>query len=308
MGLTLVPAPKLHSDSDPTLAATAADWLNSIRGTVRPQTWSHYAKHLRRYWLPVLGDVPITALTRRRIRDAMGVLLITYAPQTVAVSHSILRMVLSFAVDDELLEQNVAIGLARRLHRPIRRRTTCDLQQLNLFLATAATVAPREYPIFVALASSGLRIGEVLGLRVEDLEREQPILHIRRTIHPGGVEGEPKTRKSRRQVRLSPEAATILRTIRVGESGWLFPGRDPKKPIAATTVGKLTMRIAMRAGLPPMTPRSFRRSYAAVMKTHGAPVAWVSTQLGHASVQVTEGFYLDGSAPPPIPDLVLGRR
>ena len=161
MGLTL--APKLHSDSDPTLTQVADDWLASIRGTVRPQTWQHYEKHLRRYWRPLLGDVPLTQLTRRRIRETMSELLVRLAPQTVAVAHSILRMVLSFAVDDELLEQNVAIGLARRLHRPIKRRTTCDLQQLNLFLQTAATVAPREYPIFVALASSGLGSAKCSG-------------------------------------------------------------------------------------------------------------------------------------------------
>lgn len=166
MGLTL--APKLTPA--PTLADVAAEWLAAIRGTVRPQTWQHYQGHLTRYWLPELGAVPLARITRRDIRQAMSALLERpLAPQTVAVAHSILHMVLAFAVDDELIDTNVATGLARRLHRPMRRRTTLDIRQLNLFLTTAAQVAPQQYPLFVALASGGLRIGEVLGLRAEDI-------------------------------------------------------------------------------------------------------------------------------------------
>jgi integrase len=294
---------------EPTLAAVAEEWLAAIRGTVRPHTLTHYRGHLARYWLPLLGDVPVAELTRRRIREAMSALLERpLAPQTVAVAHSILHMVLAFAVDDELLEVNVATGLARRLHRPLRRRTTLDIRQLNLFLETAAKVAPREYPLFVALASGGLRIGEVLGLRAEDVALDQPVLHIRRNIRMGGIEGEPKTGKSRRSVRLTENAASVLREVRVGETGWLFPGRNPAKPISYTTIATLTMRIAMRAGLPPLTPKTFRRSFAAVMKRAGVGVTWVCDQLGHSSVKVTERFYIDGTPPPPVPDILLARR
>ena len=299
-------APRLTPE--PTLAVVAEEWLAAIRGTIRPQTWTHYRGHLDRYWLPELGTVPLTELTRRRVREAMSLLLTRLAPQTVAVAHSILRMVLAFAVDDELIAVNVAVGLARRLHRPVRRRTTFDIQQLNLFLQVAERVAPREYPLFVALAAGGLRIGEVLGLRGEDIARDVPIVYVRRNIRSGGVEGEPKTQRSRRQVRVTEGAATILRDVRVGESGWLFPGRDPRKPIGLTTIGKLTRRIAMRAGLPAMSPKSFRRSYAAALKNAGVGVTYVSAQLGHASIETTEQFYIDGTPPPPCPELLIGRR
>jgi integrase len=306
MALTLVPAPRFTPE--PTLAAVAEEWLAAIRGTVRPQTWQHYQGHLTRYWLPELGTVPLPQLTRRDVRQAMSLLLERpLAPQTVAVAHSILHMVLAFAVDDELIDTNVATGLARRLHRPMRRRTTLDVRQLNLFLETAAKVAPQEYPLFVALASGGLRIGEVLGLRAEDIALDQPVLHVRRNIRAGGIEGETKTAKSRRKVRLTENAANVLREIRVGETGWLFPGRNPAKPISYTNIAQLTNRIAMRAGLPPMTPKTFRRSFAAVMKSAGVGVTWVCDQLGHSSVKVTERFYIDGTPAPPPPDILVAR-
>src|SRR5690606_6071980 len=118
------------------------------------------------------------------------------------------------------------------------------------------------------------RVGEAIGLRAEDVALDQPVLHVRRTIRSGGREGDPKTTKSRRKVRVTEPAATLLREVRVGETGWLFPGRNPAKPISYTNVAKLTSRIAMRAGLPDMTPKTFRRSAAAVWRSHGASTEW----------------------------------
>lgn len=292
--------PNLKTDT-PSLAAYAEHWLDAIRGTVREHTWTHYKGHLCRYWLPLLGGYRVDQLTRRMIRDAMSHLLEKpLAPQTVAVAHSILHMVLALAVDEELVSVNVASGLARRLHRPVRKRTTLDVRQLNLFLSTAAKVAPYQYPLFVALAAGGLRVGEAIGLRAEDVSLDQPVLHVRRTIRSGGREGDPKTTKSRRKVRLTEPAANVLREIRVGETGWLFPGRNPQKPISYTNVSKLVTRIAMRAGLPEISPKTFRRSAAAAWRSYGASTEWAASQLGHSSVKVTEGFYLDGAPPPPL--------
>jgi integrase len=299
---TMHPAPLCTPT--PTLAAYAEQWLQAIRGTVRPQTWTHYKGHLCRYWLPELGSVRLDRLTRRQIRTVMSGLLERLAPQTVAVAHSILHMVLALAVEDEVLTVNVASGLARRLHRPVRARTSLEVRQLNLFLETAAKVAPHQYPLFVALAAGGLRVGEVLGLRAEDVSLEQPVVHVQRNIRAGGIAGEPKTARSRRRVRLTENAARVLRDIRVGETGWLFPGRNPAKPLSYSTVSLLTARIALRAGLPPMTPKTFRRSFAAVMKAHGVNVTWVADQLGHSSTRVTERFYIDGTPAPPPPDLI----
>lgn len=296
------------SHQSPTLAAYAEHWLDAIRGTVREHTRSHYRGHLVRYWCPLLGGVPIDQITRRMIRDAMTTLLERpLAPQTVATAHSILRMILALAVDDELVSANVAIGLARKLHRPVRPRTTLDVRQLNLFLATAAKVAPYQYPLFVALAAGGLRVGEAIGLRAEDVALDQPVVHVQRTIRAGGKANDPKTKRSRRKVRLTENAVSVLREIRVGETGWLFPGRNPAKPISYTNVSKLTHRIAMRAGLPEMTPKTFRRSAAAVWRSHGVATEWTAAQLGHSSVKVTEAFYLDTAPPPPMAVVVEHR-
>jgi integrase len=292
----------------PTLAAYAEQWLIAIRGTVREQTWSHYRGHLTRYWIPLLGRHRLDTITRRQIREALAQLMERIAPQTAAVAHSILHMVFAMALEDEIVPMNVATGLARRLHRPVRPRTSLDVRQLNLFLHTAAKVAPQEYPLFVALAAGGLRVGEVLGLRAEDVALDKPIVHVRRTIRAGGREGEPKTQSSRRKVRLTENAANVLRGIRVGETGWLFPGRNPEKPISYTNVSKLTDRIAMRAGLPKITPKTFRRSVAAVWRSAGVSLESTAAQLGHASQRTTERFYIDGAEPPPMEQLMGGGR
>lgn len=279
---------------DLTLAAYAERWLHAIRGTVREHTRTNYGHVLRRYILPTLGGVPLTALHRSAVRDCLAALLAQgLAPQTVGGAHATLHMVLNAALDDELVAVNVSRGLARRLHRSVRPRTTLDVRQLELFLETAETVTPKRYPLFVSLAAGGLRVGEAIGLRPEDIDRDEPVIHVRRTIHAGGRAGPTKSGKPRR-VLVTETAADILRRVTAGESGWLFPARRGPRPVSAQHVQHLTAQIAAAAGLPPVTPRTFRRSYAAALRTIGGSVAFTADQLGHQSEATTRTFYLDG--------------
>jgi integrase len=288
-----VPAP--ISTPIPTLAAYTVTWLAAIHGTVRPQTHRNYANVLRRYVLPTLGAIPLDALSRRDVRDCLATQLAAgRAPQTVAGAHAVLHMLLNFAIDDELVVQNVSRGLARRLHRSVRPRTTLDVRQLELFLATAAVVTPKQYPLFVGLAAGGLRIGEAIGLRPEDIERDAPVIHVRRTIHAGGHPGPTKSGRTRRVLVTEP-AAAILRAVPSGPTGWLFPARRGPRPVSAQHIQNLTAKVAAVAGLPAITPKTFRRSYASAIRTIGASVAFTADQLGHLTESTTRQFYLDGA-------------
>ena len=178
------------------------------------------------------------------------------------------------------------------------------MRQLELFLATAQTTAPAQYPLFVALAAGGLRVGEAIGLRADDLDPAAPVVTVRRTIRHGARASLPKSGKAR-AVRVTETAAEILRAIPASESGWLFPGRKREQPVSYTVVRNLTARIAREAGLPALTPKAFRRSYAAVLQQHGAPLAWIAQQFGHSSQQTTERSYTDGVAVP-VPEVLRG--
>ena len=280
-----------------TVSAFAAHWLATIRAAVRPQTLIGYRSIVRRMLVPALGDVPLAALTRTHVRAWLGDLLAAgRAPQTVARAHSVLTIMLNIAIDDGVITTNVAHGLARRLRRSVRPRTVLDLAQLDLFLDHARDIAgPRRYPLFVALAAGGLRVGEAAALRPEDIDPARPLITVQRNLIAGGRIGPTKSGRTR-TVMVTAAAAAILRELPPHRSGWCFPARRGPMPVSAEHVRKLTRQIAATAGLPStVTPRTFRRSYAQALRTIGASVAFVADQCGHASTATTEKFYLDGA-------------
>src|SRR4029077_13857112 len=167
--------------------------------------------------LPSLGPVPLAQLTRHDVRACLATLTERLAPLTVRAAHAVLHACLNAAVDDELVPGNVSARLARKLHHSIRPRPALNLGQLELFLATAKTTAPLQYPLFVALAAGGLRVGEAIGLRAEDLDPAAPVVPARRTIRHGARASPPKSGKAR-AVRVTEVAAGILRAVPVGQN------------------------------------------------------------------------------------------
>lgn len=297
--------PKPASDSCPTLHAYAAVWLANLTGSVRPQTLTGYRVIVTR-WLPKLADVPLDQLTRASVRTWLAELLTAgLAPQTVGRAHSVLHALLNVALDDGLIAVNVSQGLARRLHRSVRPRTTLDLAQLDLFLDAARPIAgPRRWPLFVALCAGGLRVGEACALRPEDVHPVDAVLRIERNVRSGGHIGPPKSGRPRTVI-ITATAADILRDVPRHRSGWLFPARRGPHPVSAEHVRKLTRAIAIAAGLPAtVSPRTFRRSYAAVMKRAGVSVAFTADQFGHASEATTRTFYLDGAPRAEVPAIL----
>lgn len=295
--LTVAPQPL----AAPTLAAYAEHWLHAIRGTVREQSRDRYAYRLRRYVLPTLGHLPLVELRRAHVRDCLATLAATLAPHTVRAAHAVLHLVLNAAIDDERITVNVSARLARKLHHAKRAKPVLDVRQLDLFLDTVRTEAPQEYPLFVAMAAGGLRVGEAIGLRAGDVHPHDPLIAVRRTVLSGGIVG-PTKGGTPRHVRVTPAAAAILRHVQPGESGWLFPARKGPKPISYTTVKKITRTVAKQAGLPAISPKAFRRSYGHVLTEAGASLAWLRDQYGHADEKTTARYYTDG-AKPPVPNL-----
>lgn len=289
----------------PTLAAYAEHWLHAIRGTVAEQTWRGYRTVVRAIRASAIAEVPLAELRAAHIREWLAALqLAGKAPQTAARFHAVLTVLVNVAVEDGHLVANVARGLARKLHRPVRPRTNLDLGQLELFLDLAETRAPSLYPLTVALAAGGLRIGEAIALRAEDIHPTEPQVHIRRSVRSGGIEGPTKSKRARVVV-LTPDAAAILRAVKPNAAGWLFPGKNPARPISAETVRKYVKLLAAESGfVAPVSPKTFRRSYAHVMKRAGVDKSFLGEQFGHASERTLERYYLDGSRRGPIPELL----
>lgn len=194
-------------------------WMPHKRRRVRETTAYRYAWFIDRYIQPAIGDIPLRRLRADHLDTLYQQLATTggrngtgLAPKTIAEVHMVCRAALDDAATRELVGRNVAHhtrGRRRPDPRPIARSWTAA--ELSTFLCAAQT--QRLYPALHLAAHTGMRRGEVVGLKWGDLDQERSRLSITRTLQCVGgqpVEFGVKTRTSRRAVELDRHTVELL--------------------------------------------------------------------------------------------------
>jgi len=283
-------------------------WLPRKRRQVRATTAYRYAWFVDRYIIPTVGDVPLRRLRLDHLETFYADLAATggrqgtgLAPKTVREVHMIIRAALDLAVRREVVGQNVA---ARAHLRPTRAgnavaRTWTDAE-LARFLDAARP--HRLYPALHLAAHTGMRRGEIVGLKWCDLDIAQRRLAISRTLQCVGgqpVEFGVKTRTSRRSVELDPGTVTLLSRWRrrlhrdgmpAGIDDWMFCNTAGRY-LNPQSISQLFDRIVTGAGLPRVRFHDLRHTHASLLIASGEGVKVVSERLGHAHPAFTMHTY-----------------
>jgi integrase len=159
--------------------------------------------------------------------------------------------------------------------------------------------------LYVLAVTAGLRQGELLGLKWEDVDLDHGILHVKRTIKDGKpVYGTPKTAKGRRSVKLTAKAVEALekhRERQIEERKQLVKLRRACDLVFPTRVGTPISRHNLvtrsfkpplvRAGLPDIRFHDLRHTCATLMLVVGTNPKVVQEMLGHANVSITLDTY-----------------
>lgn len=183
--------------------------------------------------------------------------------------------------------------------------------QLGGFLELARTSEPRFYPLVRLAALTGMRRGEVAGLRWQDVGLDAGHLAVRHTItaiddpNQGGMKlvyGEPKSGKGRR-VDLDQDTVALLRSWKAQKAqdqlamGGAWPAhgqvftREDGAVFHPDTASAVFDRLVKASGLPRITFHGLRHTHATILLANGVPVKVVSERLGHATVQITLDTY-----------------
>ncbi len=291
-----------------TLKDFAEDWLKtSVALHLKPATQENYRVAMRRHWLPALGSLPLAALTRERIKTVMAEKLSKkeLKPSSLRTALIPLTSCLNAALEAGLITSNPATRLGRFTRQPgaseVHTIDPFTADELTTLLTTAEQQMPEHYPLILLLARTGVRIGEALALKREDLDFPQRLLWVRRTWGRREI-GTPKTGKARR-VDMSQQLERVLQahlTLRDAEavvagrdSEWLFPtldGRD--KPMPPLEFYKAVWWLLLRRSeLRYRKPHALRHTYASLLIQNGESLAYVRDQLGHSSIRMTVDTY-----------------
>jgi len=285
-----------------TLAEYLDRWLNGPVKTknLKPITYEQYQRQVRVHIVPSLGQVKLRSLNPELVQDLYDSKIAAgLKPASVRYIHTVLHNALEHAHKRRLIPENVASKTDPPKVRPPEIQPL-DAEQTRKLLDAAHTEP--QGSLYVVAVTSGLRIGELLALRWTDVDLEQGVMRVSRTLSraKGGPRfTTPKNGKGR-PVTLTREAIEALRSHRKDQNevrlklGTLWEDNDL---IFASEMGRSLTRdfvdrrsykpLLKRAGLPEKRLHDLRHTCATLLLGQGVHPTLVQKLLGHASVVMT---------------------
>lgn len=275
-----------------------------VAHTLRPKTQETYNIFISRYFIPVLGKVRLTTLRPDHLQNLYSEKLTGgYSRRTVGYIHAVIHKALSHAVKWGLVVRNVAdaVDVPRSAKKPPMLLTQ---GQAKTFLN--AMKGKPLYALYVTAISTGMRKGEILGLRWADVNLEAGIIHINQVAlsvyKQGTILSEPKTEKSRRSIDLPIITVEALRqhkieqdAIRASRQRWadndlVFPTKNGT-PIGSRNIYMYFQEALEKSGLPKVTFHSLRHLHSTLLLVAGIHPKIVQERLGHSRIDITMDIY-----------------
>jgi integrase len=252
----------------------------------KPSTIAGYEAALRMRVLPALGDRQLDTVERRDLRLLVEDLLdVGLDPSSVRNTLMPLRVILRRAVEDGELAVNPATGLLLPAVRGRRDRVASPEEVRRLL----AALPDLDRALWATAFYAGLRRGELMALRREDVDLERRLLRVERSYdEKAHAFVEPKSRAGRRVVPVVQPLAAHLAGRRPGELVFASPRGAP---FCGSTVWRRARAAWRVAGLEPIGLHEARHTYASTLIAAGVDAKTVATYMGHASVQTTYDLY-----------------
>ena len=289
---------------------TVSSWVKTwyevyAEPRIRPNTKAYYTNYIENHIIPGIGDVPLDKLTTIQIQRFYNNLQksgrvqrknfpplkdASLSPRVVRGVHTLLHNCLEQAVAERLILTNPAQG-CKLPQLEKKEMKILPQEKIGMYLAEAERRG--LLAAFYLELTTGLRRGELLGLKWTDVDLDRGVLKIQRAISRQNgkvVEAPLKTKNAYRTLPLSADAIDVLMQQRrkTGNSEWVFPS-PTGGPMSPDSVLHMLHRVLKRAGLPKVRFHDLRHTFATLALQNGVDIKTVSGMLGHFSA----GFTLD---------------
>ena len=297
------------------------NWLeNYAKPNVRPRTYEKYSSTLKAYILPTFENVLLNELTAADLQKHLNRLLETGRADGTGLSSSTVRgtrRYLSMCIDDAVKSGLVSSNVVRLTKTPkLSKKEIAVLskEEIARLIDTAKEIKNPfmsvVMPQIISLTiHTGMRQGEVFGLKWDDIDFEKSCLFIRRSlahvIGKGAVFQAPKTKNSVRRILLMPEDVKNLRAYKKWqenyseELGDLFAGHDLVftgpfgEPMSPTNFSRRYFKPLLKKCniSSDFTFHGLRHTHATLLLRQGVNPKIVQERLGHSSIKVTMDTY-----------------
>ena len=291
-------------ETNETLAEFMTNWLTNKKNQVRPGTWKSYAWLINTHLIPHLGKVKISQLKPRHLNDLYNQkLLNTISANSIKKLHGLVKDALDEGIGFGDISRNVANTVTPPRVRKVKFEVWNEVQ-LKLFLEAAKS--SRFYVVFELAASTGMRIGEILGLRWRDVDLEAGQASIRQAYtkaHSGYEFHEPKTSSGERSVALFPDTVKLL--LEHKESQEVEKEKNKAfyndhglviqthigTPVSPRNLSREYYKILSKMDIPKIRFHDLRHTHATLLLKRGVHAKIVQERLGHSSITITLDTY-----------------
>ncbi|MGX7203101.1 hypothetical protein BCR22_11785 [Enterococcus plantarum] len=290
----------LNSNYTGTLQQWGVFWLSNVKEKVKLSTYTSYRNKLHQHIFPEIGQIQLRNISAQHIEYLVIQLEANLSKSSIRVTLQVLKTCLKEAVKQGILFENPfnKVKIPAPTSKKVRSLSIDEENRLQRYCRNH----PKGLPILLAL-QTGLRIGEICGLKWEDIDFCDNVLHISRTvqrlqtIEPN--EGK-KTKvvvqspKSNSSVRVIPISSTIREELKkleeLSESPYVFGTIVPIEPRLITYWFK---KIIAELDIHDVTFHSLRHTFATRCLEKGVTIATISELLGHHSIKLTLDTYIN---------------
>lgn len=289
-----------------TLAQAFEMFIEYRKNDIKPNTL-HAIQSVYSRMNPLIGEVPINKLTPYLYKKSFLDKINSVKTSTLAKYHSRICTVLNFAVKNDFLDKNRLLNIS--FNYDVDHKIIED-EEMQRILEYTRHEKPYMYPIILFLTSTGVRIGEALGVKWRDLDLNAGIININCTVSYRYGEGTPKTKSSYRIIPLPIKMIEQLKhyklqqkknLLQLGMSTKFTDGVQFEKryifrnlkdqALSYDSIKWFFQTLRKKLEIEKISPHVFRHTYASVLIGEGVDIATVASLMGD-SIDTIQKIYV----------------
>lgn len=295
----------INTSGDMTLTAWFNYWIENIKSAnVKKNTIESYTNRFKNNIEPYIGNMILKEIKPLHCQNILNQMVMSdYKNSTIGMIRNAMKLLFDDAVENELIIRNPvtkAVKCTQGKESKAKTAMTVDEQKVFLFLAKESSY----YYQYAFVLQTGIRVGELIGLKWSDIDFENRILKISRTanqINGEWIVGAPKSKAGQRGIPLTNEAVDILNKVKQNRKplnivpmqyhDLVFVSRTGK-PVDNSSYNAALRKICEKANISPISMHILRHTFATRCIEAGMQPKTLQVILGHSSIDVTMDIYV----------------